>query len=320
MQIVETVNENIFKIKDLTSTANLEFKPGTTNMKNRIKVGSCYKLYSIEKIGQNTLAFNKTSYIIEDTSNKFNNKKILDTNSLIDKQHNEQIQDTILLKVLKIYDQRQSSKGIKYQKVLMGDSNGTLMMTFWRDSVSLVEMLLEENKVYAIRNFGVDDWSKDKGVSKPKDIGFLKGKTIVKEVDHQEVPESFKLVEMKQTFLVGKIKFLDRVYEYKSCPGKNNAGCGKTVKPGQRQCSKNACAIFLDDSDLVDDYVITLVLFDGNMDAHLVTAFKRTLSEFEINGNTVSDKLAKIIGKDVKAIISNSKADDNPILLKLEYL
>ena len=319
VQVVEADSESRFKIRDRTATAYLQFKQGTTNMKNRLIVGSCYKLFSIEKINQNTLAFSKTSYLIEDTSNILIDETIIDTTSLLNKQHNQHIYDTILLKVLKVYEQRQSNKGIKYQKVLVGDSYGSLMITFWRDNVSYVDKMLKENKVYSIRNFLVDDWSKDREASKPKDITFMQGKTIIKEVVQESVPESFKTVEMNQLFLLGKIKFVDRVYEYKSCPGKENAVCGKTVKPGQTHCSKSACAIGLSDSDLVDDYVVTLVLFDNKMDAHPITAFKRSLSEFEVDGDNIREKLSKIIGKNVKANISKSKADDNPILLNLEF-
>ena len=91
VQVVEADSESRFKIRDRTATAYLQFKQGTTNMKNRLIVGSCYKLFSIEKINQNTLAFSKTSYLIEDTSNILIDEIIIDTTSLLNKQHNQHI-------------------------------------------------------------------------------------------------------------------------------------------------------------------------------------------------------------------------------------
>ena len=51
---------------------------------------------------------------------------------------------------------------------------------------------------------------------------------------------------------------MDRVYEYKSCHGKNGTICGKIVKPGETHCSKNSCAIPFSEQNLNDDYVVTL--------------------------------------------------------------
>ena len=70
---------------------------------------------------------------------------------------------------------------------------------------------------------------------------------------------------------------------------------------------------------MVDDYVITLVLFDDQNDAHPITAFKKNLAAFHGDGVSIREKLATILNKDVNAIISKSKPDDNPILSKLEF-
>ena len=41
VQVVEADGESRFKIRDRTATAYLQFKQGTTNMKNRLIFGSC---------------------------------------------------------------------------------------------------------------------------------------------------------------------------------------------------------------------------------------------------------------------------------------
>ena len=320
IKVIDAESTKRFKIKDQTMTAFLEFKEGTSSMISRMQVGRYYKLFSVAKKNQNTLTFSKTSYLLEDNSKMFDETTIVDTKALINKKHNQFIEDTLMLKVLKIYEKRESVKGTKFQKVLVGDNHATLMITFWRDSVDSVENLMAENKVYAIKNVQIDDYSKDRDPQKPKDISYLKGKTIITEVEWENVPESLKTVAVNEKNVQGVIKFLDRIYEYKSCHGKNGTICRKIVKPGQTHCSKNSCAIPISETNLNDDYVVTLVLFDEKNDVHPITAFKKSLLEFEIEGSSINEKLKNILCKNVRAMISNSKSDDNPILSKLQFI
>ena len=52
-----------------------------------------------------------------------------------------------------------------------------------------------------VEHFLVDDWSKDREASTPKDIAIMQGKTIIQEVVQESVPELFKTVEVNQLFL-----------------------------------------------------------------------------------------------------------------------
>ena len=320
IKVIEVETQQRFKVKDDSMMAFLQFQDGTTQMSSRVNVGATLRLFSIEKINQDTLLFKKTSYLTEDTSGRFDDDAFLDTMILVNKPHNYFIYDNLLVKVLKIYEKRETTKGIKFQKALLGDHLGCFIITFWRDCADMLGKLLVENKVYSLKNFSIDDYMKTKDSSKPKDIVYVKAKTEVKEITSQVLMEKFRNINMNQMKIEGRLRFLDRIYEYKSCPGKVDSTCGKTVKPGQTHCSKTACAIPLTESMLVDDYVVTLVVFDEENDAHPITAFRKNLVEFERDGATIFDRLARIINKEVKAVISKPKPDDNPILSKVELL
>ena len=61
------------------------------------------------------------------------------------------------------------------------------------------------------------------------------------------------------------------------------------------------------------------MLCDNNDDFHAVTAFSKSLKPFEQNGDTIDEKLEKIMGRTVKLFITPNKSDDEPILNKLEF-
>ena len=323
VKILSSEGEDDFKVKDLSRVAYLAFKPGTKIMKSRVQVGNTYRLFSIEKTSPDTLAFEKTSYLMEDKSGKLDeldqNNECVNSLALIDLKDKHVFQEKIILKVLKVYDQRVTSNGINLRKALLGDSNGTLLITFWRDCVKQVDDLIMEGKVYLFTKFCIDDYLQNKEVGKPKDIVFVKGKTLIKEMALKEIPESFLSIQLEENFIQGRIRFLDRIYEYRSCPGTNEV-CGKIVKHGQVRCSKSTCLIPVDETALIADYVVTLVVFDNNHNVHPITAFKKSLKEFECTGDNVQERLAKLFEKEVKAYVSYPKSGDNPILSKLSVL
>lgn len=72
--------------------------------------------------------------------------------------------------------------------------------------------------------------------------------------------------------------------------------------------------------DVCEKKVVTLMLFDINNDVHAITAFKKNLSEHEMEGSNIEGRLANIVNKEVKLLISPSKGDDPPILNKLIFV
>ena len=126
------------------------------------------------------------------------NSNFIDTSDLIETVDKSYVKDTILLKVMRIFEPRQTSKGTSFQKILVGDDKSTLNVTFWRENVNWVGNLFEENEVYAIKQFPIDDFPKNRDPEKPKDIVYIKDKTDVKKLDFKDVSNGRQPQNMKR--------------------------------------------------------------------------------------------------------------------------
>ena len=128
---------------------------------------------------------------------------------------------------------RKTSSGIDFRKVLLSDQFHQLNLTLWRDDAKNVSRYFEEDAVYSLNRFIMDSWPRDEG-DRPKDIKFDRKNTNIVKIKSENIPSSFDTVKWQNNdqVLVGQIRFLDELYEYKSCPGKHQF-CGKAVKTGQ---------------------------------------------------------------------------------------
>ena len=293
-------------------------------MRERLEQGKVYRFFSLERINSETLLFRKYSYLIEEKTNKVSEtsetkQSYITTNDLLNKSANTVINDPILMKVLKIYEMRKTSNGIDFRKVLLSDQFHQLNLTLWRDDAKNVSRYFEEDAVYSLNRFIMDSWPRDEG-DRPKDIKFDRKNTNIVKIKSENIPSSFDTVKWQNNdqVLVGQIRFLDELYEYKSCPGKHQF-CGKAVKTGQIFCSKIGCSLKVDVDKLVDDYRVKLMLVDTDNDFHSVTAFAKTLRMFEQKGDSITDRLDKVIGVTVKLFVNPSKGENDPILNKLEF-
>ena len=61
------------------------------------------------------------------------------------------------------------------------------------------------------------------------------------------------------------------------------------------------------------------MIIDNEDDFHAVTAFSKYLKKFEQKGDSISEKLGKLIGPIVKIFFNPSKDGDDPILDKIEF-
>ena len=323
VKIKEAVTENRFNVEDDSLSIYVEFTPEATKFRSRIEVGKTYRFFSLEKINPETLLLKKNSFLLEDKTAKefeIDGNSFITTKDLLDKPENTVLKEKLMMKVLRIYELRQTSNGIEFRKILLGDQYFQLHITLWRQHAKDVAKYFEENHIYCLTNFAIDSWPKDTNKEKPKDIKFDARRTKIEKVKPENIPKHFDSVEQQNNcqVLVGEIRFLDDIYEYTSCPGKSQF-CGKAVKPGQVFCTKIGCSLKLDTSSVIKDYRVKLMLCDNNDDFHTVTAFSKSLKPFEQNGDTIDKKLEKIMGRTVKLFINPSKSDDDPILNKLEF-
>ena len=319
--IKNNVSESRYTIEDSSMSVFLEFSPDSCKFRDRLELHGIYRFFSLEKINANTLLFRKNSYLIKENQTTSVPKDLdsyITTKDLINKSEYTIVKEPILLKVMRIYELRQTSNGIKYRKILLGDQHFQLHITLWRDDAQNVSNFFEHDQVYCLSNFTVDSWPKDTENIKPKDIKYDRRNTKIEKV--ADAPSIFDTVVLQNnsSVLIGKIRFLDDLYEYKSCPGKSQF-CGKCVKPGQVYCSKIGCSLKVETDQLVEDYKVKLMIIDNADDFHAVTAFSKSLKKFEQEGDSIIEKLGKLIGPIVKIFFNPSKDGDDPILDKIEF-
>ena len=257
VKVVGKITENRFKVEDSTLSTYIEFQPEARRMRNRVEVGVVFRFFSLEKINNETLMFRKNSFLMKEKMNALsetenNSHKYNTTHELVTKTAKSFVKDEVMLKVLRIYDPRTTSRGTPFCKVLLADNNFQLHITFWRDEAQNASKLLEQDSIYLISCFTVDSWPTDTNGERPKDIVYEKNRTKFEKVEMKNIPSSFDAVKINDNSktLLGKIRFLDYIYEYKSCPGKT-VFCGKAVKSGQLFCSKIGCSLQLDQDKLV---------------------------------------------------------------------
>ena len=265
VKIKEAVTENRFNVEDDSLSIYVEFTPEATKFRSRIEVGKTYRFFSLEKINPETLLLKKNSFLLEDKTAKefeIDENSFITTKDLLDKPENTVLKEKLMMKVLRIYELRQTSNGIEFRKILLGDQYFQLHITLWRDDAKNVSKFFELDQVYCLSNFTIDSWPKNTENLRPKDIKYDRRNTNIEKVP--AAPSIFDTVVLQNnsSVLVGKIRFLDDLYEYKSCPGRSQF-CGKSVKPGQVYCSKIGCSLKVVPSQLVDDYRVKLMVLDN---------------------------------------------------------
>ena len=322
--IKNNVSENRYAIEDSSMTAFLEFSPDSNKYRDRLELHGTYRFFSLERINANTLLFRKNSYLIKENNDKAisgtkDKDSYITTKDLIDRSENTVVKEPILLKVMRIYELRQTSNRIGYRKILLGDQYFQLHITLWRDDAKNVSKFFELDQVDCQSKFIIDSWPKNTENLRPKDIKYDRRNTNIERIT--TAPSIFDTVGLQNNsqVLIGKIRFLDDLYAYKSCPGKTQF-CGKSVKPGQVYCSKIGCSLKVVTSQLVDDYRVKLMILDNEHDFHAVTAFAKSLKTFEEEGDSITEKLGKLIGPTVKIFFNPSKDGDDPILNKIEIV
>ena len=94
--------------------------------------------------------------------------------------------------------------------------------------------------------------------------------------------------------------------------------CGKKSE-GAKFCQKFGCNLPIDESTLVDDYRVNLVLQDDNCDIHEIVAFSKNLKDLEQKTNSGFEKISSLTGKQAVVKIDRGRFEsDNKILQEIE--
>ena len=330
VQVVEKLSETRFVIADDSMSAKMDFHQSAKKMIERIKENKTYRLFAVQKTSPESIIFMRTSYLKEDVQslNLTANQSFLSTLDLLGKSPKTIIEDPVLMKVITIHDVSSTSKNdIPFQKVVLADNHHKLFMTFWRQDIVNIDNLMKEGDIVSISNFQLDNYPDPSytKMKRPQDFVFRNRSpaTIVKKMDESNIPDNHvdKIDHIKDVSIQGYIKFIDQIYEYDSCHGKNDKICGKKVRDGSKYCDKESCKVELNRDRLIKDYKVTLVVL-GLDGFKQLTAFRKSLKEFEnMNHGNIQERLAFLIDAKVDIKINESNnADDDPIVLKLTKL
>ena len=329
VQVVQKLSQMRFLVADSSGTANLEFEPKAVKMAEKLTEKKTYRMFALEKVNSESLLFKRWSYLKEESQTVVliaseEKKMFLTTQDLLGKPPKSIIRDPILIKVISVMEARVTEKnGIPFQKVYLADNHHAVYMTFWRQDAAKVSKLLSEGDVVSIRNFDLDNFPDPQYTKnlQPQDFVFRSRtpSTIITKVDKDSIPDHYVdvLDPVKDSSVQGKVKFIDQIYEYKSCPGRKN-NCGKVVREGSFFCEKPSCRMPIDNTKLINDYKVTLVVF-GLGGIQQVTAFRKALKEFEKKDEEeVEKKLQDLIDVDIDLQLQpNSKDDEDPIVSKI---
>ena len=191
-------------------------------------------------------------------------------------------------------------------------SKFTVSMSFWNEAARISNNL-KVGSVIKIKNFKMDSFTK-KSANEPMDLSFngRTPRTVIEVVPSNEAPPalrslSFDILKIETTGIVDDV--LD-IYQYKSCPGKMDTKCGKSIKADIVFCPK--CKVKITPETLIDDFICTVVIFDDSGDIFEMKAFKKTLTAFVVGNVPLEEDLkSSLVGKHVTAKGSKSTDTEN---------
>ena len=323
LQVVKKLSDTRFLICDHTGSAKIEFEPKSQKMADMITEKKTYRFFGLHRTNTDTLLYTNTSNIKEETELVMSGSKektFFTTKDLIGKMPKSIVQDLVLLKVVSINEAIVTGKSGIMRSVFLADNHHAVYMTFWKQDVSKLSELMKEGDVVSIKIFELDDYPEP--VMRPRDFVFRSQTpaTIIQKVYEDKAPDRYVdvLGPEKSIYVQGVVKFIDQVYEYKSCPGENGIICGETVKEGTFYCEKQGCKVEVSKVHLKNDYRITLIVF-GLGGIQQLTAFRDSLRDFEdVGKKDVQEKLKSLMDIDVNIRLQeNSKDDENPTVVKI---
>ena len=191
----------------------------------------------------------------------------------------------------------------------VGDADFTVVFNFWNDAIKHADNV-KVGDVLRLHTFAIDTFEK-KSTDQPPNITYCDRRpmTNLYVVPFDQVPPS--LQELKTDVLEicveGIVEEFQDSHSYQSCPGVGNPRCGKSVKQGADTCDK--CKVPIHTVTLIDDYILTVVVFGNDGDIYEFKAFQCSLERFEQTGSSPEEKLNSLVGKTVQIKAKKSTKD-----------
>ena len=312
--VISKVSESRFTVTDGDAQIYVEFDPKVPKRHiQNLEEGCSFTFFKLQVMSADTLVFTKGSYKKEAVSVNVQNTAVVDLSGLIGVANKQLVQKALYVKVWEIgVEQGPYKNGAVLQKIKVGDKQFTVAMSFWNEAVKISNNL-KVGSVIRIKNFRMDSFSK-KCADEPMDLSFngRTPRTVVEVVSSKEVPPALRslssnILKIETTGVVDDV--LD-IYQYKSCPGRLDTKCGKSIKEDVVFCPK--CKGKITPEILNEDFICTVVIFDDSGDIFEMKAFKKTLTAFVVDNMSLEEGLkSSLVGKHVTALGTKSTDSEN---------
>ena len=314
--VIRHVSDSRIEISDDGFKCFLDFDSVAGNRYRKlVEVDKTYLFYKVEKKSSNVLQFSKKSFLKIDPTATQETAAVISLKDLVDKQAKEIITSQLIVKVWEVRPVSKAlSGGHHTRKLVVGDCDFSVTFTFWNDSIKYADHI-NVGDVLRLKTFGLDNYEK-KGPGQPMDIVYRDRRpmTSLALVPFDQVPLELQELSCSvlDVIIEGTVQQVQDSHSFTSCPG-NETRCGKSVKPGSETCDK--CKMSIHNVTLIDDYIVTLVVF-GADDIYHLKAFQSCLEALEGPGLTPEEKLATLLDKSVKVKAKRSTRVADEIVIE----
>lgn len=316
--VIRQVSETRIEVSDDGFKSYIDFDSSApARYRKVVEVDQTYLFYKLHKKTSEALLFSKGSFMKVDPKAATETTSIVTLKDLVGRRGKEIITSRLFVKVWEVKEINGPLKGGQHtRRLLVGDTEFTVLLTFWNDAIKCADKV-KPGDVLRLHTFAMDEYEK-KSSDQPLNITFRDRRpmTNMYVVPFDQVPPS--LQELKSNVLEisieGTVEEFQDSYEFQSCPGVGNPRCGKSVKQGSDSCEK--CKVPIHTVTLVDDYILTVVVFGNDGEIYEFKAFQSSLEGFEQPGSSPEEKLNSLVGKTVKIKASKSTKDSEKSLIE----
>ena len=298
--VIREVSETRIEVSDDGFKSYIDFDSlAPSRYRKVVDLDQSYLFYKLQVKSAESLVFTKGCFMKVDPK-AAKDQSVVKLKDLIGKEGKDIITSRLFVKVWEVKPVSGPMKGGQHiRKLTVGDDDFTVMLSFWNDAIKYADKI-KVGDVLRLHTFGIDTFDK-KASDQPPNITYRDRRPVTNlyVVPFEHVPPSLQELksDVLQVCIEGVVEEFQDSHSYQSCPGVGNPRCGKSVKQGADTCDK--CKVAIHTVTLVDDYIITVVVFGNDGDIYELKAFQCSLENFEQAGSSPEEKLSSLVGKPV---------------------
>ena len=312
VNVVDRITERRFKIQDDSKEGPeifLEFDDTSSQFYlKQIAKDKTLKLFGLKKKSQDTVVFHKLSYMkLVPGYGEVSNSIYL--SQLEGKSKNSIIKETMILKVLKINDEKSGNNArgtFKNLTVSVADKHDNRTnITFWGSDVKKVARIFKVNCIYKIDGLRYDSFPTSRS-DQISNLSFTGQTNVQSLMLDEKIVNIFQNItaDSKYKTLEGEVFDFRDFYEYQACPGKNGRKCAKKIMPGQKKCDRIGCIEDFEDVKLFDNFSVTLIFRSDDGTFHEITAWAENLSSHLESHESGESKLQILLTKSSRVTLN----------------